>query len=350
MKLSKSTERRLGLGSVLAVVALVALIIGNRPASADTVGPGNYCVQDNLRVNKLNCTAEDVKLAGVKRVNGVPLISPTECTSGEYFDLTVTLLVSTTATSRYDIGVTFDTNGDPEHDGARTGTCSRSDLPTSPSSSGYLNLDGDACGDTASANSPVDLQVTIAGVKCADTDGDLFLNLPYIVSWANVPGNVCSNAAEALPGTTAKCKADDTFNVPVHVAEPNNALTKTATVVVTYPIVLTNNASTLTLTLNSLTDDAYGNIANASNTSILSTTCGLGGSGNPGTLPATIAANGNYSCSFKVQFDQNHPGSSTAVANVVTAEGTASDGVHPAANFTTQSNNGTALSVTVFIQ
>jgi hypothetical protein len=63
-------------------------------------------------------------------------------------------------------------------------------------------------------------------------------------------------------------------------------------------------------------------------------------------LPATIAATGSYSCSFKVQFDKNNPGSSNAVVNTVTAEGTASDGVHTPTPFTTQSN---VKSVTVLV-
>jgi hypothetical protein len=67
-------------------------------------------------------------------------------------------------------------------------------------------------------------------------------------------------------------------------------------------------------------------------------------------LPATIAAGGNYSCSFKVKFDKSNPGSSTAVENVVTAEGTASDGVHAAENFTTQSNDNTPVKVTVLLE
>ena len=323
---------------------LAGMLAPQHVVLADSVGPGNFCVQDNLMVNKLNCTANDTRLAGVKEVNGVPQISPTECTRGQQFTLTGTFILATNASERYDLGVTFSSDGDPNGDGARTGMCSRVNLPIPPA----LNLDKDQCGDVTSAISPLELQVTGLTVTCVDSDGDGFVNLPYIISWAQNAQSICQNAAQALPGTTSKCEINDTFNIPVLVEEPNNTMTKEAIVTVEYPIVLSNDASTLTLTLNTLTDDVYGNIANASNANILSTTCGQGGAGNPGTLPATIDPGASYSCSFKVQFDKNNPGSSTPVANVVTAEGTASDGFDTTP-FTTQSNNGAALSVTVHL-
>jgi len=348
MCIKKGNWARLGICSLfLGALALGGLLLGAQPALADATGAGNYCVLDNLGISKLNCTANDTKLAGVKEINGVPQISPTECTKDEVFSLTGTFLLATNASERYDIGITFSSDGDPNGDGARTGTCSRVNLPAG---SPALNLDNDACGDVTSAISPLEVQVTGLQVKCVDTDGDGFVNLPYIISWAQNAQSVCQNAAQALPGTTSKCEINDTFNIPVAVEAPNNALTKTATVEVTYPIVLYNNASSLTLTLDTLTDSAYGEIAPIKDAKILSTTCGLGGQGNPGTLPATIAAGGSYSCSFKVKFDKSNPGSSTAVPNVVTAEGTASDGVHAAENFLTQSNDNTPVKVTVFLQ
>jgi hypothetical protein len=339
---------RLGICSLfLGALVLGLVLIGAERASADAVGPGNYCVQSNLGVSKLNCTANDTKLAGVKEVDGVPQISPTECTKGETFSLTGTFLLQTNATARYDIGITFSSDGDPNGDGARTGQCSRVNLPAG---SPALNLDGDACGDITSALGQVEVQVTGLQVKCEDTDGDGFVNLPYIIGWAQNERSTCTNAAGALPGTTSKCEINDTFNIPVAVEEPNNVLTKNANVIVEYPITLTNNASSLTLTLNKLTDSAYGEIAPTKDAKILSTNCGQTGSGNPGALPATIAAGGSYSCSFKVKFDKSNPGSSTAVENVVTAEGTASDNVHAAENFTTQSNDNTPVKVTVLLE
>jgi hypothetical protein len=322
-------------GLLLSALVLGGLLYGGHRAWADATAAGNFCVQSNLGVSKLNCTANDTRLAGVKEINGVPQISPTECTTNEVFSLTGTFLLQTNASARYDIGITFSSDGDPNGDGARTGICSRVNLPAGAPA---INLDGDACGDVTSGLGQVEVQVTGLQVKCVDTDGDGFVNLPYIIGWAQNEKSTCNNAAGALPGTTSKCEINDTFNIPVAVEEPNNALTKNATVVVEYPITLTNNASSLTLTLNTLTDDVYGNIADSNNTSILSTTCGQAGAGNPGALPATIGPNGSYSCSFKVAFDKNKPGSSTAVVNTVTAAGTASDGVHSPTSFTTLSN------------
>jgi hypothetical protein len=330
-------------GFFLGALALGGLLYGAQTAFADATAAGDFCVQSNLGVSKLNCTANDTKLAGVKVVNGVPQISPTECTKNEIFSLTGTFLLQTNATARYDLGITFSSDGDPNGDGARTGVCSRVNLPAGAPT---LNLDGDACGDITSGQT---WEVTVTGlqVKCVDTDGDGFVNLPYIIGWAQNEKSTCSNAAGALPGTTSKCEINDTFNIPIAVEEPSNALTKGATVVAEYPVTLTNNASTLTLTLNKLTDSVYKDITTTGHDGITETTCGkaenLGGAG---TLPATIAAGQSYSCVFKVKFDNTNPGSSNAVVNTVTAEGTASDGVHSPTSFTTQSNT---KSVTVLI-
>jgi hypothetical protein len=82
-------------------------------------------------------------------------------------------------------------------------------------------------------------------------------------------------------------------------------LTKTASntacrVDVTYDVVVTNTSTNTpgggdTLTLNTLTDDVYGNITQVQG-NVVSTTCGQ--SPGPGTLPAVIAVGGNYSCQF----------------------------------------------------
>jgi hypothetical protein len=144
-------------------------------------------VLDNLGISKLNCTANDTKLAVVKVVNGVPQISPTECTKDEVFSLTGTFLLQTNASERYDIGITFSSDGDPNGDGARRGICSRVNLPIPP----VLNLDKDACGDITSGLGQVEVQVTGLQVKCVDSDGDGFVNLPYIIS----PGAMTTSAS-----------------------------------------------------------------------------------------------------------------------------------------------------------
>jgi hypothetical protein len=296
-----------------AAITIGGLLVGTQLALADVVGPDpSYCLSPALGGKKANCTANDTRLAGVKVINGVPQISPTECTAGEQFELTATFLVATNATVRYDLGIGFAADGDPNGDGALTGSCSRSTVPIPPA----LAIDGDACGDVTSAISPVDLTVTGLKVTCADTDNDGFVNLPYYVSWAQNDTTVCNNAGQALPGTTSKCEINNTFNIPVHVKLPGGSLSKTASVVVTYSIVITNTGET-DLTLEDLIDDTYGDIL-GTNSAIQSTTCV--------DNHVITVADGSYSCNFKVLFDSAHPGSATAVTDTVEASGTDSEG------------------------
>lgn len=94
---------------------------------------------------------------------------------------------------------------------------------------------------------------------------------------------------------------DDDAEVPYADVEQPPTLTKTATAIAcqvdaTYAVVVTNGSAQDTLTLNTLIDDVYGDITQVQG-NVISTTCGQPSPG-PGTLPALIAASGNYSCSF----------------------------------------------------
>jgi hypothetical protein len=75
-------------------------------------------------------------------------------------------------------------------------------------------------------------------------------------------------------------------------------LTKTAVntqcvIDATYDVVVSNGSTFETLTLNTLSDDVYGNITQVQG-NVQSTTCG----GASGALPFVIAPLGNYTCSF----------------------------------------------------
>ena len=75
-----------------------------------------------------------------------------------------------------------------------------------------------------------------------------------------------------------------------------------------------------TLTLNTLTDDVYGNITQVQG-NVISTTCGqVAGAG---TLPFVIAAAGNYTCSFVGRINS----CDMTVVDTVTGSATDDDGV-----------------------
>jgi hypothetical protein len=126
----------------------------------------------------------------------------------------------------------------------------------------------------------------------------------------NFPGSftdVVKGCANNATNPTPSCKTDDATIPYADVSVPPT-LTKTASstqcrVDVTYNVVVTNNSvdnpagsgNGDTLTLNTLTDDVYGDITKVQG-NVISTTCGQ--SPGPGTLPFVIAVGGNYSCSF----------------------------------------------------
>jgi hypothetical protein len=67
-----------------------------------------------------------------------------------------------------------------------------------------------------------------------------------------------------------------------------DTLSATCAVDVTYQVVVSNNSAIDTLTVDALTDDGFGDITTVHD-NVISTTCATGG---------TIAASGNYTCSF----------------------------------------------------
>src|SRR5207247_3796700 len=113
----KRNWARLGICSLfLGALVLGGLLLGAQPASAQT------CIQQGTK--SLVCTANDIQVAfanNIRDTSGNPL---GQCTSGDTFSFIADFHVTTTASTRYDIGLYFATDGDPNGDGARTGVCS----------------------------------------------------------------------------------------------------------------------------------------------------------------------------------------------------------------------------------
>jgi hypothetical protein len=155
------------------------------------------------------------------------------------------------------------------------------------------NLVGDvlAPGDSTSCS----FKVFISG-ESDDKDGEIDDKLTDIVE-------VC-----ATQDGNQRCGQDDA-EVLITDAFTEPTLTKTAQsatcrVDVTYQVVVSNNSEVDELTVNTLEDDGFGNITTVHD-NVLGTTCGviqgagtLQGQAGAGALPATIAAQGNYTCKF----------------------------------------------------
>jgi hypothetical protein len=143
--------------------------------------------------------------------------------------------------------------------------------------------------------------------------------------------DIVSGCANNITSSTPVCDTDDA-TIPYADVEQPPTLTKTATapscvIDTTYNVTVTNSSAQDKLTLNTLTDDVYGDIttaagASCTGTCIVSTSCGLAGTGNPGALPAEIAVSSGYSCSFVGRVSS----CSTTVTDKVTGAATDDDG------------------------
>jgi len=354
-------KRRKPVVSLLAASAAGLMLSATSVFAVDSgpTVPNTSCMQKVFGspvsgANKLNCTANDIRLSRAISV------SPEKCTAGLKFNLTATFETVVTANARYDGAFFFRTDGGANARGdgtTATGSCSVSQLNTNGPG---LNLDGDSCGDLNAGT--YNVTFTIPDVLCQDTNGDGFLNLPNCTSWHSNQGTACSldtNVADANPDTKSKCVCDDTFQVPVLVEEGTISALKDVTPNTPssrpepggefqYTISVKNTASAVNMTLDRICDDQYGTIAVATRNppltcpagalgSINSTTCVLtpdvvlvpGGNSNPDT-PGSV-----YSCTFKASVT----GGVQSVTDIVTFFG------HDANNKATKATDSAQVSI-----
>jgi len=235
---------------ILSILWLGLLAI---PAAALIQGGG--CVNDVSGLNN-NCTANDLTFVAV----GLG-VQDDGCVSTSD-DVSIFLraqIANTTAQTRYDVGMYFATDGDPNADGAESGICSReilkpassvigaADCPPLDLNSGvgpFLNEDGDTCSDLLAESNP--LNCTLQGrtdaqgktlrdaaimdfteaitFPCRDVEitPSGFVNIPLCSTWGNQQDQVstdanitCDSELEAIPGTKSKCRCEDLdSNIP----------------------------------------------------------------------------------------------------------------------------------------
>jgi hypothetical protein len=264
------------------------MLLGSYANASDdgpTISPAG-CMQKQFGVpvtgaNKLNCTANDIKLSRAIAV------SQDSCISGTTFDLTATFEVNVTANARYDAGFFFRTDGglSARGDGTNaTGVCSLSALePRTPANPPTLDLDGDSCGDmnASPAGTPHQVTFTIPDVLCEAAPGTNFLRLPNCTSWHSNQGTACNISTEGdfKPDTKSKCVCDDTFTVPVRVEDATILVEKTADPTtrpepggtVTFTVTIENAATVESVVIRSIIDNVFGDIG--TNTADTSNTC-----------------------------------------------------------------------------
>jgi hypothetical protein len=251
MKLISLSKRRTSTGVLIGIFALLPMTLSIQSVIAQT------CVEEQAGKSMV-CSGNDVRVTFADNIRDTSDAPLTQCLSGKPFSFIADFHVQTTAKSRYDIGLYFATDGDPNSDGARSGTCNASIIrdrhldPAFPNavilgSAVAANLDGDSCGDVSSNTGWRNIGGKVVTVRvdhtlCHDSDGDGMINLPYCTSWSQTPGKVCNFPENTAPSSAANCNCDISFNVPIFVTPDTTPVTRD-----THPDAIAENGSDLSL-------------------------------------------------------------------------------------------------------
>jgi hypothetical protein len=295
------------------------LLLGPEAASAQT------CIQDVWKAHgnkqNLTCTANDVTLSSATNINittgGSCAGGVCSCFAGQTVTFTADFRMDLTADTRYDVGFYIATDGDPNHDGAITGTCSaNASLTTNTAAANFVNLDAapDVCGEiegpSGSAHNPLFVTATISA-QCPGTAGQK-LQLPFATTWRQPGSNeVCDGTGvnngtttnDVFPGAPSKCN-QGTLVLDITSVSTTLNVTKTANTAsvpetggsASYTVRV-DNTSAIAVTLTSLSDNQYSDIT-AVGGAVTATTCVPDASAATCEVGGTIAAGGNCSCAF----------------------------------------------------
>ncbi len=311
----------------------IGLLLAAQPASAQT------CIQDVWKAHgnsqNLTCTANDVTISTVTNIDitagGKCDTNGCVCYEGGNVTFAADFSMPLTAQERFDIGFYIATDGDQTATGALTGECASTNVTVSNAPVTFINDDPapDVCGDIkgplSTPYNPQIVRFTLTVPCVPDANGKLAL--PYCTTWRQPGSNqVCLGTGtspatnDVYPGSPSKCfcgiKEVDIFtetatievtkeNLSGNVAETGGS--------VTYSVSVKNLAQVSSVTLDSLTDDLYGDITSIHD-SITATTCTLA------TIPAGNVTGNPYTCMFTVAAPQGNAGQ--VVTDTVTACGT----------------------------
>ena len=386
------------------VFALLALAIVAVPAFAQNCLQNEYNIAAGLSPtstassNKLNCTANDVRVAQVvgirDPVTGQPLST---CFQGSHFNFLADFEIVTSSTSsRSNIGLYFATNSTTQ---ALTGSCvdniiqpshpcpsnntitcgsdNYKELDPQPSA-GSPNVPPDNCGDTTSQdNSPVfgsaaqGVTVEVDNFLCVAPAGSNTLVLPNCTSW-QIPGGTiaCESPAPnfpyeiaAIPGTKSKCNCS-IISLPITPITVTASITKSCTTSITttagtscdegaegldpatYSVTITPTVAVGDTIVDQICDTAYGTVVDDNllvNGTRVFPACPAGSTGQSITGTSCVAgadiANGkSYTCTF----------TAAAIGELTSVTDQASASLHSTFNTSSTVTTGESNSVKVF--
>jgi hypothetical protein len=320
MRTIKKLRRRTGVA--VTVLTGGGLLFGPEAAIAQVQGT---CIQDVWKAhgknNNLTCTANDVTLSSATNINIItggscdPVTGECSCFAGQTVTFTADFQMDLTADTRYDVGFYIATDGDPNNDGAKTGTCSATaSLAGNTPAGNFINLDAapDVCGDITgpfnTVHNPLLVSAQISA-QCPLTPGQQ-LRLPFATTWRQPGSNeVCAGTGngtttnDVFPGSPSKCNLGtlvlDITSITTTLNVTKTALTASVPETggsATYSVQV-QNTSTIDVTLTSLTDNQYGNIT-AVQGAVTATTCVADGNTATCEVGGVIAPNATCSCTF----------------------------------------------------
>jgi hypothetical protein len=161
--------------------------------------------------SNLNCTANDVS------VGQINIAGTTQCVFGQPVTLNLTANITTTATSRYDIGIFFSGDGrDLQVLSANGGAAFASELILDHPDGLVSNLDNDACLDTSSGVQ-TGYVLGLITITCTPNPTTGKLDLVSLVTWnqSSSPTD-CGGPQDITVGTKSKCTTGTTAT-PVDV-------------------------------------------------------------------------------------------------------------------------------------
>lgn len=306
-----------------ACIGATAIVVGGVLLGAQPASAQGTCIQDVWKAHgnnqNLTCTAQDVTLSQASNIdisaggqcvieNGVKVC---KCFSGGTVTFTADFRMDLTADTRYDVGFYIATDGGGA-DGAKTGQCSATaSLAGNTLNNTFINLDAapDVCGDITgplgTAHNPLVVRQTVSTLCAAGPSGKL--ELPFCTTWRQPGSNqTCGGTGngtttnDVFPGSPSKCNCGNLV-VDIFIETARITVTKTALTPsvpetggsATYSVTVHNDAAVADVTLDTLTDNKYGDIttvhaAGGGFLAVTATTCTL----------ATIAGGQDYTCQF----------------------------------------------------
>lgn len=328
---------------LILICSLLAMAILATPAFAQGA---NTCLQNEYNLvskQKLNCTANDVRIAEVTNIRdpqtGATLSS---CIGGSTFSFIADFkIVTSSSQARENIGLYIATNSTTQ---ALTGSCidnivspqhhctgARADLLCG--SDNYHSADPapDNCGDTSSNDlSPTlgagaeKVTLKIDNFLCQAPAGSTQLVLPNCTSW-QIPGgtiecvsppmdypypfNGPGGTPTAIPGTPSKCNCG-LIPLAITVQSPSVTVKKTCNTdftsctinpeggTVTYTVAVTNTSNFGSIVVDQICDSAYGDIFTVSGFTPACTAGSVGSKTGTNCGAITIASGATQTCTF----------------------------------------------------